>query len=132
MKWLLEEIVAGAAQLRRWQTWLGIGLIGTFAGLAYLIASFAFRTDAVLLYLHRTGASCRELNNGTIIAMFCGMIFFAFTAVLTLGECQRYLEYRQRAAHHQARRSLIWSLVWGFVALTIAASVLVFFAQYCR
>lgn len=132
MKWLLDEIVNAVSQLKRWQTWMGIGLIGTFAGLAYLVATYAFRTDAILVYVHRAGASCREMSNGTIISMFCGMIFFTFTAVLTLGEFQRYLEYKQRAAHHQARHALIWGIAWGLIALGIAAAALVFFSQYCR
>lgn len=132
MKWLIDEIGAVLNQLKHWQTWLGIGLIGMFAGLAYLVATFAFKTDAILVFMHRTGASCREMTNGIIIALFCGMIFFAFSAVLTLGEVQRYLQYKQRAAHHQTRQSLIWGVVWGMVAMSIAVSALVFFNQYCR
>ena len=74
--------------------------------LAYLLATYAFRTDAVLVFLRQAGNSCRELSNGTIIAMFCGMIFFGFTAVLTLGEFQRFVEYRQRAAHRGVGQGL--------------------------
>lgn len=132
MKWLIDEIGGALSQLKRWQTWLGIGLIGSFAGLAYLMAALAFKTDAILVFMHRTGASCREMTNGTIIAMFFGMIFFAFSAILTLGEVQRYLQYKQRAAHHQTRQSLIWGVVWGTVALGISMGALVFFSQYCR
>lgn len=132
MKRLINDISATLALLKQGQTWLGLGLVGTFAGLAYLLSSYAFRTDAVLIFMHRAGASCRELTNGTIIAMFCGMIFFTFTAVLTLGEFQRFVEFRQRAAHHQARQALIWGVAWGIVAVFIAVGALVFFNQYCR
>ena len=132
MKWLIDEIGAVLSQLKRWQTWLGIGLIGFFAGLTYLVASFAFKTDSILVFMHRTGASCREMTNGTIIAMFFGMIFFAFSTILTLGEVQRYLQYKQRAAHHQIRQSLVWGIVWGMVAVSIALGALIFFSQYCR
>lgn len=132
MKWLIDEISGALSQLKRWQTWLGIGLIGTFAGLAYLVATFAFKTDAILVFMRRTGASCQEMTNGSIIAMFVGMIFFAFSAILTLGEVQRYLQYKQRSAHHQTRQSLIWGIAWGTVAVSIAIGALVFFSQYCR
>jgi hypothetical protein len=103
-----------------------------FSGLAYLLVSFSFRTDALLIYLHRTAGSCRELSNGAIIAMFCGMIFFLFTALLTLGEFQRYFEFKQRAAHHQTRQALTWGIGWGITAISIAVGALVFFNRYCR
>ncbi len=132
MKWLISEISNIVTQLGRWQTWVGIALIGTFLGLAYLVSLYAFRTDALLVFMHRAGAACRELTNGTIIAMFCGMIFFVFTAVLTLGEIQRFLEFGQRGAHYQARQSLLWGIGWGAVTMGIAVGALVFFSQYCR
>ncbi|MCG2577317.1 hypothetical protein LZ012_09955 [Dechloromonas sp. XY25] len=132
MKWIVDDIYRAVVALKRWQTWLGIGLISTFAGLAYLVTRYSFQTDAVLIFLHRTAASCQTLSNGTIIAMFFSMIFFTFTAVLTLGEFQRYVDYKRRAAHHQARQSLIWGIVWITAAVSIAVSALVFFTRYCR
>lgn len=132
MKWIIDDIYSALAQLKRWQTWLVLGLIGVFAALAYLVGSFAFRTDALLVYLHRTAGACRELNNGMIIFMFCGMIFFLFAALLTLGEFQQYFEYKQRNAYHQARQSLLWGIGWGVGTVSIAISALVFFNQYCR
>ncbi|MFN4325082.1 MAG: hypothetical protein ACK4FP_04235 [Azonexus sp.] len=132
MKWFIDEISALLEQLKQWQTWLGIGLVGAFAGLAYLVATYAFRTDAILVFLRQAGSSCRELSNGTIIAMFCGMIFFGFTAVLTLGEFQRFVQFRQRAAHREARQALLWGISWAAIAVTIALGALVFFKQYCR
>src|SRR5574343_1998199 len=106
MKWIVDDIHRALEQLKLWQTSLLIGLLALFAGLAYLVGLFAFRTDAVLLFLHRTVGSCRELNNGSIILMFCGMIFFLFTAVLTLGELQRYFNLLQRNADHQSGQAL--------------------------
>jgi small-conductance mechanosensitive channel len=132
MKWIIDDICSALAQLKRWQTWFVLGLISVFAGLAYLIGSFAFRTDALLVYLHRTAGACRELTNGTIIFMFCGMIFFLFAALLTLGEFQQYFEFKQRNAHHQAHQSLLWGIGWGVGTIGIAISALVFFNQYCR
>lgn len=132
MKWIIDEISHALAALQRWQTWLGIGLISVFLGLAYLVGSYAFRTDAILIFLHRSGNACRELSNGAIIAMFFGMIFFVFTTVLTLGEVQQFLNYKEQAAHHQARNSLIASFAWGAVAIGIAVATLVFFTRYCR
>ncbi len=132
MKWILDDLSRAFAQLKLWQTWLVIGLLGVFFGLAYLIVRFAFRTDAVLLFLNRTAGACREMTNGMIAFMFCGMIFFAFSAVLTLGEFQQYFEYRQRAAHFQARQSLQWGVGWAVVAIAIAITALVFFNHFCR
>lgn len=132
MNWFIEEISRLIAQLRRWQTWLVLGLIGLFAGLAFLIGSFAFRTDGILLYLNRTAGACREMTNGIIIFMFCGMIFFMLTALLTLGEFQRYVQFKQRAAHYQASRALRGGIGWGIVAVSISIAALVFFNRYCR
>ncbi|MBS1143478.1 MAG: hypothetical protein H6R14_884 [Proteobacteria bacterium] len=132
MKWFIEEISSLLAELKRGRTWLGIGLIGLFAGLAYLVVTFAFRTDGLLLYLHRTAGACRQMTNEIIIFMFCGMIFFVFFAVLTLGELQRHFQFKQRAAHYQASRALYWGIGWGVVAVSIAVAALVFFNRYCR
>ena len=126
------EITRLIDQLKRWQTWAAIVLIGIFASLAFSVGSFAFRTDGILLYLNRTAGACRELSNGIIIFMFCGMIFFMLTALLTLGEFQQYLQYKQRAAHYQASRSLFWGIGWAAAAICIAVAALVFFNRYCR
>ena len=132
MKWFIEEISRLIEQLRRWQTWAVIGMICVFAGLAYSVGSFAFRTDGILLFLHRTAGACRELTNGIIIFMFCGMIFFMLTALLTLGEFQRYVQFKQRAAHYQASRALYWGIGWASAAIGISVAALVFFNHYCR
>ncbi|MDP2882014.1 MAG: hypothetical protein Q8N89_10565 [Azonexus sp.] len=132
MKWFIEEISRLITQLKRWQTWLVIGLISLFAGLAFFIGSFAFRTDGILLYLNRAAGACRELTNGIIIFMFCGMIFFVFAALLTLGEFQRYFQFKQRAAHYQASRALYGGIGWAAAAITVSIAALVFFNRYCR
>jgi len=132
MSWLINDIKGALSQLRRWQTWLAIGLISLFALLAYLVGRFAFKTDAVLMFRLHTSGACREMTNGIIIFLFCGMIFFLFTALLTLGEVQQYFEFKQRGAHFQARQSLWWSLGWGSTAIGIAIAALVFFSTYCR
>lgn len=132
MNWFLEDLKRAYLQLQRWQTWLTIGLIGLFAALAFLVGSFAFRTDSILVFLHRTASSCREMNNSTIIFMFCGMIFFMLAAVATLGEFQRYTAFRQHGAAHQARLALKGGIIWSLVAIAIAFSALIFFAKYCR
>ncbi len=132
MKWIIEDIKRAITQLRKWETWLVIGVICIFALLAYWVSRYAFKTDSTLIYLWHTATSCRTMTNGTIIAMFCGMIFFVFTAVLTLGEFQRYFEYRAHAAHRQAGQSLRWGIFWCAVAIGIAVAALVFFNTYCR
>lgn len=132
MKWIIDDIKNAIIQLGRWQTWLIIGLISMFALLAYLIGSFAFRTDSVLMFLRHTTGSCREMTNGIIIFMFCGMIFFLFTALLTLGEFQQYFVFKQRAAHFQARKALIGGISWAVFAVVLAITALIFFNSYCR
>jgi hypothetical protein len=132
MIWIVEDVKRIATQLKRWQTWAGIGLIAVFALLAYLVGRLALRTDSVLTFLRVSAYSCRELTNGVIIFLFCGMIFFLFTAVLTLGELQRYFDFRQRGATHQARQALLWGSGWGFVAIGIAVTALIFFNTFCR
>jgi len=139
MKWLAEfftelqnELNSVKAQLKRGETWLTIGMIAGFALLAYTVAQFAFRTDTVLRYLHLTVGACRELTNGPIIFLFCGMIFFLLATVVTLGEFQTYFDSRQRGAHYEARQSLIRGLSWGGVAILITSAALLFFNAYCR
>lgn len=132
MTWIIEEFKRGLAQLQRWQTWAVLGLLGFFALLAYLVGRMALRTDSVLTFLRISSNSCRELTNGIIIFLFCGMIFFLFSAALTLGELQRYIDLRQRGATHQARQALLWGGGWGAVAALIAISALIFFNRYCR
>jgi hypothetical protein len=132
MIWIVEDIKRIAVQLKRWQTWAGIGLIAVFGLLAYLVGRLALRTDSVLTFLRASAYSCRELTNGVIIFLFCGMIFFLFTAVLTLGELQRYFEFRQRNAPHQARQALLWGSGWGVIAIGISIAALIFFNTFCR
>ncbi len=131
MQWLINDIKNALAQLGRWQTWLVIGLISLFALLAYLISGFAFKTDAILMSLRHSSGACRTMSNGVIIAMFCGMIFFLFAGVLTLGEFQQYFQFKQRGAHHQARRALIGGIGWGLGALTLAIAALIFLNHNC-
>lgn len=132
MHWLINDLNHGLEQLKRWQTWLVIGIIGLFIGLAYAVMRFSFQTDAILLFLHRAGGACRELNNAAIIFLFCGMMFFMFSAVVTLGEFQRFFESRSHAAHREAGQAMRWAIFWTCVTVGIAISALVFFARYCR
>lgn len=131
MNWFFEDIKRAYQQLCQWQTWLAIGLMGMFFGLAYLVSQFAFRTDSILVFLHRTASSCREMNNGSIIFMFCGMIFFALAAIASMGELQRYFEFRQYGARFEARTALRGGIFWSGVAIVIAVGALVFFAKFC-
>lgn len=132
MNWIIDDLKNALAQLKRWQTWLVIGLLGTFALLAYLVGKVALKTDALLSFLRHTTGSCRQLTNLNIILLFCGMIFFFFSAVLTLGEIQRYIEFRQRGADYQARQAVFWAIGWGSVTIGIAIAALVFFNSFCR
>lgn len=132
MRWLIKDIKNALAQLGRWQTWLIIGLICLFALLAYMIGSFAFKTDSVLTSFRHTASACREMTNGVIIFMFCGMIFFLFTGMLTLGEFQQYFQYKQRGARHQARKALNWAIGLTLFTIVLAIAALIFFNSYCR
>lgn len=129
---LSKEIAFAIAALKRWQTWLALGLIAMFSGLAFMVARMAFQTDSVLIYLHYTTLSCREMSNGPIIFLLCGMIFFVFLGVLTLGEFQQYLEFKRHNAHTQARRAMNWGFTWAGLAIAISAASLIFFNIYCR
>ena len=139
MKWLSEiftevqkQLTDALSQLKRMETWLIIGVIFGFALLTYAVAQFAFRTDSVLRYLHMAGGACRELTNGPIIFLFCGMIFFFLAAAVTFGELQSYFDSKRRKADYQARQSLKYGLSWGSVAILIPIAALLFFRAYCR
>lgn len=139
MKWLSEisseirkELKSVGRQLKRGETWLTIGMIAGFALLAYTVGQFAFRTDSVLIYLRYSVGACRELTNGPIIFLFCGMIFFLLATVVTFGEFQRFFDSRQRGASYEARQALTHGLAWGGVAILITSAALLFFNTYCR
>lgn len=139
MKWLKElfadihiEFKNALSQLKRGETWLALGLIAGFGLLTYAIGQFAFRTDSVLKYLHQTVGACRELTNGPIIFLFCGMMFFLLAVVVTFGEFQRYFDSRRRSGFYEARQAMIYGIIWGIVAIAISVSALVFFYNYCR
>jgi hypothetical protein len=138
MKWLKElfadlwnEIRNALAQLKRGETWLGLGLIALFGLLTYIIGQFAFRTDSVLKYLHQTVGACRELSNGPIIFLFCGMMFFLLAVVATFGEFQRYCDCRRRNGFYEARQAKISAILWCAVAIAISISALFFFYNFC-
>lgn len=131
MKWIIDDIRHGWAQLHKAQTQLTIFLIALFGGLVYLIAGYAFRTDSILSYLRITRGGCRTMDNGLIIALFSGMIFFSLTAILTIGEVQRLFQARQRGAWLEAGRALRWSIFWGCCAVGICIVALLFFKANC-
>lgn len=129
---IAEELARAIEQLKRWQTWTALGLLGLFVGLALLVGNFALKTDSVVTFFRHTANACREMGNASIIFMFCGMIFFTFSAVLTLGEFQQYLEFRQHKALRQARRALYWGIGWACLAIAITIAALIFFNVFCR
>jgi hypothetical protein len=131
MKWIIDDIKRGWAQLQRGQTLLTIFLIALFGGLSYLVAGYALRTDSVLSYLRVTSGGCRTMDNALIIALFSGMIFFSLTAVLTIGEVQRLFQARQRGAWRDAGLALRWSIFWGSCAIGISVIALLFFRANC-
>lgn len=131
MKWFIEDLKAAFAELKRGSTWLVLGVIAAFALLTLVIANFAFQTDSVLRYLHISVSSCRELTNGPIIFLFCGMIFFLLAAVTTFGEIQRYFYFRDHKKPSEARRAGIQSMLWGGVATGICVAALLFFKSNC-
>ena len=132
MTWVIVEFKRALAHLRRWQTWAASALLGFFGVLAYQVGRMALWTDSILIFRRASTHACRQLTNGIIIAAFCGMIFFLFTAVLSLGEVQRYIELDQRGATRQARRALASGAGWGALAAAIAGAGLYFFSTACR
>ena len=131
MKWILDGIRSAFAALKQGSTWLVIGIIALFALLSYLIFQFAIRTDSVLRNLKYTMAACREMTNGPIIFLFCGMMFFLFSAAVTLGEAQRYYHFRARGSKLEMRQAMKHGTGWGAFATTIAVSGLIFFSMNC-
>lgn len=119
-------------QLKCWQTWLTLGLVALFLGLAWLIGKLAFGSDALQILLGHSATSCRELSHGAIVLVGCGMVFFAFAALLTLAEIRRWLAFRRRGAHAEAASTLTCMVGWSLILLTVAAAALFFFARYCR
>lgn len=132
MKWILDDIRNALNALKHGSTWIVIGMISAFALLAYSIFHFAVQTDAVVRHLKYSMASCREMTNGPIIFLFCGMIFFLFAAVVALGEVQRYFHFRTRKSRQQMQQSLKHGLGWAGFALSIAIGGLIFFNMNCR
>lgn len=139
MKWLSEalaeilgELKAVLAQLKRGSTWLAIGMFAGFSLLTYAVGIFAFRTDSVLRDLNYSMGACRQLSNGPIIFLFCGMIFFFLSVVVTFGELQNYFDCQHRKATYEARQALIRGLFWGAVAILIPSAALLFFYSYCH
>lgn len=132
MKWIFRDIKQALLALKRGETWLALALLAGFGFLTYTVSLFAFKTDSVLRHLHHTMAACRELSNGPIIFLFCGIVFFALSVVVSFGEFHRYFECRDHRGHVEARRALISGIAWSAVAITISAGALLFFNTYCR
>ena len=132
MKWILDDIRSALAALKEGSTWLVIGMIALFALLAFAIFQFAIRTDSVLRNLKYTMAACREMTNGPIIFLFCGMIFFLFSAAVALGEVQRYYFHSERNSKHEMASSLKHGIGWGTFAVLIAVGGLLYFNANCR
>ena len=132
MKWLINDIKNAFAELLLWRTWLVIGLIALFLLLAYLVTQLAFKTDSVLIFLNNNTSACNKMTNGVIITLFCGMMFFFLTCILTLGEIQQYFRLKEQGAKYEAKRAMIWGIGWGCFALILAISALIFFNSICR
>jgi hypothetical protein len=132
MKWILDDLRSALAELKRASTWLVVGMIFLFAALAYALFQFAIQTDSVLRNLKYSMAACREMTNGPIIFLFCGMIFFLFSATVTLGEAQRYFHYRERKNKREMAQSMKHGIGWGIFAVSLAAGGLIFFNINCR
>lgn len=131
MKWIVDDLKAALAELRQSHTWIVIGMIGLFGLLTYMVGYYAFSTDSLLLFLRRNALSCASMTNANIIALFTGMIFFSLSALLTLGELQRYFQAKQRGNYDTARKALIWAVSWMSLAIAISFGALYFFKRYC-
>lgn len=132
MKWIIDDLKDAFAELKRKETWLVIALFIGFGLLALTILQFALKTDSILLYLRITANACRQLSNGPIIFLFCGMIFFLLFCALTFGEVQRHFHFKARGGHYQAQQSFRYAFLWMVIAIAIAVAGLVFFNTYCR
>jgi amino acid transporter len=131
MNWIIEKLKRGLSRLLQWQTWAVIALFCFFGTLAYLVGSMALWTDSNLNFLHAPTRACRQLTNGMIISLFCGMIFVVFFAVLGMGEIQRYIEFNRHGATREARRALFSGIGWGVLTAAVAIAGLLFFSTAC-
>ncbi len=131
MHWFIAELKLAFRQLKRSEVLLFLAILAGFSLLALVVATFAFQTDTLLRYLHLTVYYCREMTNGPIIFLFCGMIFFMLAMVVTFGDIQRYYYCRNRGNTREAKVALRHGLTWGGVAISIALGALVFFKTNC-
>ena len=132
MKWILDDIRSALEELKHGSTWLVIGMIAFFGLLAYAIFQFAIQTDSALRHLKYTMSACREMTNGPIIFLFCGMIFFLFSAAVALGEVQRYYHFSELGSKHEAAQAMKHGFGWGAFAIIIALAGLTYFMMNCR
>lgn len=131
MHWLVRDLKEVLNQFKTPEFWISLLLIAFFSWLTYLLIHFSFLTDNILLDTRNNSARCRPLNNGSIIFLFSSMVFFAFSAILMLGELQRYMDLKGQKALRQASRSLLLGIVWGIISTAIATGVLIFFDSLC-
>lgn len=131
MRWILDDIRSAMDALRRTRTWLVIAMVFGFFLLAFATFKFAMRSDAILMSLKFAATSCREMSNASIILLFCGMIFFLFSATVALGEVHQYYYFKQLSSHRQAAQSKKHGIGWVIFALSIAISGLTFFNLNC-
>lgn len=131
MRWIINDLKEICASLRHWHGWISILILLVFTWLAYLVAGYAFKTDTILSFLRLTRGSCSAMNNGLIIALFSGMIFFTLLAVMTLGEAQHFIIAKRKGNQTLARKALIGMLLWGSGAVSIATLALLFFRANC-
>ena len=129
MRGLWQALADVFSQFKTAEFWIAIMLIAFFSVLAYFLVHYAFLTDNILI--DTQGARCMPLNNRSVLFLMFSMIFFAFTAVLMLGELQNYFNFKGEKDEKNATKSLAFSAAWGFVSTGLATGVLIFFSRIC-
>lgn len=131
MGWLRDEFTHLGEALQHRGTWLFLAMLSVFAAISYLTVKYALRMD-FLLRLHRlTSTSCRDLDNATMLTVFCASIFFGLALVVAFGEMARYSQLVRDRAHVEAHRAGWLCLGWGAVALLIGGTMLLVLGSQC-
>lgn len=130
--WIRDDFHSLVEDLKKPDTWVGIGLVTLFFGLAIYVFRVALRSDTMLRALHPgITAICRELGENAIAFLFFGMIFFGLTALATLGEFVSFLDSKRRRDEYGRSQALRGLAGWGFVALAIGLAAAIFLDSRC-
>jgi hypothetical protein len=126
-----DEIRRLASALQQRGTWFFLAVLAVFSGIVYLTFRYALRMD-FLLRVHRlTDSNCGNMDNPTMLTVFCASIFFGLALVVSFGEMARHAEFSRHQAWRQARGAAWLCAGWIALALAIGATMLAILVRHC-